>query len=49
MPSHATLTSQGQTISGLLDASDVQFEDEAAIAQALFVWTESAADLANRL
>ena len=38
-----------QTISGLLDASDVQFEDEAAIEEALFVWKESAADFADCL
>lgn len=38
-----------QAISGLLDASDVQFEDEAAIEEALFVWKESTADFANCL
>lgn len=38
-----------QTISGLLDASDVEFEDEAAIEEALFVWKESAADFADCL
>lgn len=38
-----------QAISGLLDASDVQFEDEAAIEEALFVWKESAADFADCL
>jgi predicted nucleic-acid-binding protein len=38
-----------QTISGLLDASDVQFEDEAAIEEALFVWKESTADFADCL
>lgn len=38
-----------QAISGLLDASDVQFEDEAAVEEALFVWKESAADFADCL
>jgi predicted nucleic-acid-binding protein len=38
-----------QAISGLLDASDVQFEDEAAIEEALFVWKESTADFADCL
>jgi predicted nucleic-acid-binding protein len=38
-----------QTISGFLDASDVQFEDEAAIEEALFVWKESTADFADCL
>jgi predicted nucleic-acid-binding protein len=38
-----------QAISGLLDASDVQFEDEAAIEEALFVWKESTADFSDCL
>jgi predicted nucleic-acid-binding protein len=38
-----------QAISGLLDASDVQFEDEAAVEEALFVWKESTADFADCL
>lgn len=38
-----------QAISGLLDASDVQFEDEAAVEEALFIWKESAADFADCL
>jgi predicted nucleic-acid-binding protein len=36
-------------ISGLLDASDVQFEDEPAIEEALFIWKDSTADLADCL
>ena len=36
-------------ISGLLDATDVQFEDEPAIEAALFVWKESGADFADCL
>jgi predicted nucleic-acid-binding protein len=36
-------------ISGLLDAADVQFEDEPAVEQALFVWKDSAADFADCL
>jgi len=36
-------------ISGLLDAADVQFEDEPAIEEAVFVWKDSAADLADCL
>jgi predicted nucleic-acid-binding protein len=36
-------------ISGLLDATDVQFEDEPAIEQALFVWKDNAADFADCL
>ncbi len=36
-------------ISGLLDATDVQFEDESAIEQALFVWKDNAADFADCL
>jgi predicted nucleic-acid-binding protein len=37
------------TVSGLLDAADIQFEDEAAIGEALFVWKDSAADFADCL
>ena len=37
------------TVSGLLDAADIQFEDEAAIEEALFVWKDSAADFADCL
>ena len=36
-------------ISGLLDATDVQFEDESAIEEALFVWKDNAADFADCL
>ncbi len=37
------------TISGLLDATDVQFEDEQTIEAALFVWKDNAADFADCL
>lgn len=36
-------------ISGLLDAADVQFEDEPAVEEALFVWKDAAADFADCL
>jgi predicted nucleic-acid-binding protein len=36
-------------ISGLLDASDAQFEDEPAIEEALFIWKDSTADFADCL
>jgi predicted nucleic-acid-binding protein len=36
-------------ISGLLDATDVQFEDESAIEEAIFVWKDNAADFADCL
>jgi len=38
-----------EAISGLLDASDVQFEDEPAIEEAIFIWKESTADFADCL
>ena len=38
-----------QAISGLLDASDVQLEDEPSIEEALFIWKDSAADFADCL
>lgn len=38
-----------ETISGLLDAADVQFEDEPVIEEALFIWKEAAADFADCL
>jgi len=38
-----------ELLSQLLDASNVQFEDEAAVEQALFVWKEAAADFADCL
>ena len=36
-------------ISGLLDATDVQFEDEPAIEEALFIWKDTTADFADCL
>lgn len=38
-----------EAISGLLEASDVRFEDEPAIEEDLFIWKESAADFADCL
>lgn len=38
-----------EAISGLLDASDVQFEDEPAIEEALFMWKDVTADFADCL
>ncbi|MHB8563487.1 MAG: PIN domain-containing protein, partial [Acidiferrobacteraceae bacterium] len=38
-----------ETISGLLDAADVQFEDEPAMEQALFLWKDTTADFADCL
>lgn len=38
-----------EAISGLLDATDVQFEDEPAIEEALFVWKDTTADFADCL
>jgi len=38
-----------EAISGLLDASDVQFEDEPAIEEALFTWKDATADFADCL
>ena len=38
-----------QAISGLLDASDVRFEDEPAVEEAIFIWKDSAADFADCL
>jgi predicted nucleic-acid-binding protein len=38
-----------ETISGLLDTTDVRFEDEAAIEEALFTWKDAAADFADCL
>ena len=38
-----------EAISGLLDATDVQFEDEPAIEEALFMWKDTAADFADCL
>lgn len=36
-------------VSGLLDAADVQFEDEPAVEEALFVWKDAAAGFADCL
>lgn len=38
-----------EAISGLLNATDVQFEDEPAIEEALFIWKDAAADFADCL
>ena len=38
-----------EVISGLLEASDVQFEDEPAIEEALFTWKDASADFADCL
>lgn len=38
-----------EAISGLLDANDVQFEDEPTIEEAIFIWKESTADFADCL
>ncbi len=35
--------------SGLLDSADIQFEDEPAIEEALFIWKEVGADFADCL
>lgn len=38
-----------EAISGLLDSSDIQFEDEPAIEEALFMWKDTTADFADCL
>ena len=38
-----------EVISGLLEASDVHFEDEPAIEEALFTWKDASADFADCL
>ncbi|MHB8744272.1 MAG: PIN domain-containing protein [Sulfuricaulis sp.] len=38
-----------EAISGLLDAADIQFEDEPVIEQALFIWKDATADFADCL
>jgi len=38
-----------EAISGLLDATDVRFEDEAAVEEALFIWKDTTADFADCL
>ena len=37
------------TISALLDATELRFEDEAAIEEALFIWKDTSADFADCL
>ena len=36
-----------EAISGLLNSTDIQFEDEPSIEEALFIWKESDADFAD--
>lgn len=38
-----------KTISVLLDTTDIQFEDEAAVEEALFIWKDTAAEFADCL
>ncbi|MFM9993134.1 MAG: PIN domain-containing protein [Burkholderiaceae bacterium] len=38
-----------QTISGLLDAIEVQLEDESDVEEALFIWRDAKADFADCL
>ncbi len=38
-----------EVVSGLLDATDVRLEDEAAIEEALFTWKDATADFADCL
>ena len=38
-----------EAVSGLLDATDVRFEDEPAIEEALFIWKDATADFADCL
>jgi predicted nucleic-acid-binding protein len=38
-----------EAISGLLDASDIRFEDEPAIEEALFIWKDTTAEFADCL
>lgn len=38
-----------EAISGMLDAADVQFENEPVIEEVLFVWKDNAADFADCL
>ena len=38
-----------EAISSLLDATDIQFEDEQTIEEALFIWRDATADLADCL
>ena len=38
-----------ESISSLLDATDVQFEDEPSVEEALFIWRDTTADFADCL
>ena len=38
-----------EAISGLLDATDVRFEDEPAVEEAVFIWKDTTADFADCL
>jgi len=38
-----------ETFSGLLNATDIQFEDEPVVEEALFIWKDSIADFADCL
>ncbi len=38
-----------EAISGLLDSAEIQFEDEPAIEEALFIWKDCTADFADCL
>ena len=38
-----------KAISALLDSADIQFEDEPAVEEAMFVWKDSASDFADCL
>ena len=38
-----------EALSGLLDATEVQFEDEPAVEETLFIWKDTAADFADCL
>ena len=38
-----------EAISGLLDAADVQFEDEPAVEEALYIWKDTSANFADCL
>jgi len=38
-----------ETISGLLDAPDIQLEDEPAVEEALFIWRDANADFSDCL
>ena len=44
-----TKTQMLETISGLLDAPDIQLEEEPAVEEALFIWRDAKADFADCL